>query len=99
MHIHNVYFWLTEADDQMASDAFAQGLEQLVKDPNILHAYFGPPAATKRDVVDSSYSYGLVLVFADLAAHDRYQVGTGHEQFLDHHAHQWHKVTVFDITM
>ncbi len=98
MHIHNVYFWLNEDEDQAGHQAFAGGLAQLVTDPNIVQSYFGPPAETDRDVVDNSYSFGLVVIFDDLAAHDRYQVSDIHEKFLAEHAHLWSKVSVFDIT-
>lgn len=97
MHIHNVYFWLNEDQTKADHQAFAHGLEQLVTDPNIAQSYFGPPADTHRDVVENSYSFGLVVVFDDLAAHERYQVSDIHEQFLANHAHRWAKVSVFDV--
>ena len=97
MHIHNVYFWLKESNDDQASAAFAQGLKQLSTDPLIQYSQFGQPADTQRDVVDNTYSYALVFVFADKAAHDRYQDGAFHHQFLADHMDKWDRVAVFDI--
>ena len=97
MHIHNVYFWLKDSIDLQASAAFEQGLKQLSTDPLIQHSHFGQPAGTHRDVVENTYSYGLVFVFADKASHDSYQEGEVHHQFLANHMDKWDRVAVFDI--
>jgi hypothetical protein len=97
MHIHNVYFWLKDGLADQALTTFEQGLNKLANDPAVKTGYFGKPADTHRDVVENSYSYGLVLVFDDMAAHDQYQVGEVHHQFLDDNASKWDKVVVHDI--
>jgi hypothetical protein len=97
MHIHNVYFWLKDSVDAQASAAFEQGLKQLSTDPLIQHSHYGRPADTHRDVVENTYSYGLVFVFADKVTHDRYQEGEVHHQFLADHLDKWDRVSVFDI--
>jgi len=97
MHVHNVYFWLKQDLDREAVAAFEQGLAELVKDPEIKSGYFGQSAGTKRDVVENSYAYGLVFVFEDLAAHDRYQVGEVHQKFVNAHLPKWERVVVYDI--
>ena len=97
MHVHNVYFWLNDTLDTVAISSFEQGLNALTRDANVIASYFGPPAGTERDVVDNTYSYGLVLVFADQTAHDRYQVGSTHQAFVENHLPKWHKVIVYDI--
>ena len=97
MHVHNVYFWLKQNLDYQALSAFEQGLEGLAKDPVIKSGYYGKPANTDRDVVENSYSYGLVFVFDDLAAHDRYQAGAVHLKFVEDHLSKWEKVVVYDI--
>ena len=85
MHIHNVYFWLDETLDNEARTAFEQGLDSLIKDPAARGGHYGPPAGTDRDVVERSYTYGLVVIFDDLAGHDAYQAGEVHRRFLDAH--------------
>lgn len=94
MHVHNVYFWL-KADEP--SESFESGLNALVQDPNVRASYFGRPADTNRDVVENSYTYGLVLVFDDISTHDAYQAGRTHMQFLDNHLEAWDRVIVHDI--
>ncbi|MCP4166185.1 MAG: Dabb family protein [Chloroflexi bacterium] len=97
MHIHNVYFWLTSGLDDESLTAFEQGLLSLAQDPQVQTGYYGKPADTQRDVVENSYSYGLVLVFDDIVAHDLYQVGANHLSFVDEHLSKWVKVIVHDI--
>jgi len=97
MHIHNVYFWLKDGIDDQASQAFTQGLKNLSADPLIQHSHFGKPADTHREVVENNYSFGLVFVFDDKAAHDLYQDGEVHHQFLQDHADKWQSVVVYDI--
>ena len=94
MHVHNVYFWLKDA---APSKQFETGLATLARDPNVRVGYFGRPADTDRDVVEDSYTYGLVLAFDDIAGHDAYQVGAAHTQFLDAHLESWDRVVVHDI--
>jgi hypothetical protein len=97
MHIHNVYFWLKDDIDDQGSTAFAQGLKKLSTDPLIKHSHYGKPAGTHRGVVDNSYSYGLVFAFDNKDAHDRYQEGAVHNQFLQDHENKWYKVVVYDL--
>lgn len=97
MHIHNVYFWLKDTLDEMGTAEFEEGLAALTADEYAVSGYFGKPADTNRDVVENSYSFGLVLVFPDMAAHDRYQSGASHLRFLDVNMDKWTKVVVYDI--
>jgi hypothetical protein len=97
MHIHNVYFWLEDKTARQTLAAFELGLAALTRDPAVTAGYFGPPANTHRDVVENSYNYGLVLIFGDIAAHDRYQVGEVHQKFLADHRAKWKKVVVYDV--
>jgi len=97
MHIHNVYFWLESDLDQEALNLFEQGLNSLCLDPEIKSGFFGKPAKTDRDVVENSYTYGLVLIFDDLNAHDRYQSGRVHDEFIAEHSSKWIRVVVHDI--
>lgn len=94
MHVHNVYFWL-KTDE--TNESFESGLRGLAQDPNVRASYFGRPADTHRDVVENSYTYGLVLVFDDISGHDAYQLGAAHEQFAEEHVESWTRVIVHDI--
>ena len=97
MHLHNVYFWLKEGLSGEDLAAFERGLDTLVHDPAAKGGHYGKPASTDRDVVESSYSYGLIVVFDDLAAHDRYQSGEAHLAFVAAHADKWTRVVVYDV--
>jgi hypothetical protein len=60
--------------------------------------YFGPPGETlARPVVETTYSYGLVLVFDDVAAEGRYQNTPVHVKFLNDHKPKFEKVVVYDV--
>ena len=98
MFIHNVYFWLTEDLDEKAIAAFELGLQSLCQNPPAQSGYFGKPADTHRDVIERTYTYGMVLFFKDKMDQDAYQVGDIHHQFLDQHKEKWNRVTVYDIT-
>ena len=97
MHIHNVYFWLKDDQNAESRAEFEEGLTWLTSDPAVSTGYFGKLADTQRDVIENSYSYGLVLVFEDMAAHDLYQEGAAHLRFLDKNMVKWSKVVVYDI--
>jgi hypothetical protein len=97
MHIHNVCFWLEDNLSHQAVAAFEQGLAALTRDPAVNTGYFGQPANTHRDVVENSYTYGLVLIFDSITAHDQYQVGEVHQKFIADHRPKWKKVVVYDI--
>src|SRR5829696_5384654 len=50
----------------------------------------------KRDVNDRDWDVALHLVFADKAAHDKYQDHMEHTKFIDENKANWAKVRVFD---
>lgn len=97
MFIHCVYFWLREdlsADDEKR---FRDGLASLVSIASVDHGHYGTPADTDREIIDRSYSYGLVVAFADQAAHDAYQEDSIHDAFRDNCAQYWTKVKIYDF--
>jgi hypothetical protein len=97
MHIHSVYFWLKDDLENASRAQFEQGLAALCVDTAVSRGYFGVPAVSERAVVDSSYSYGLVLIFEDTARHDQYQVGAVHDDFLAKNAAKWTRIQVYDV--
>lgn len=96
MFVHAVYFWLRPdlTDEQRAQ--FHDGVRSLTSIETVQHAYWGAPAPTDRPIIERSYSVGLVLVFADQAAHDQYQIHPIHDQFREQCSSLWHKVLIYD---
>jgi hypothetical protein len=98
MLIHSVYFWFKQDADPAVVARFEAGLRKLTTIPDIQAAHFGRPEATpKRAVLDDSYAWALVEMFADLAAHDRYQEHAIHQEFLREFSGTWAKVQVYDV--
>lgn len=98
MLIHNVFFWLREGTTAAEVKEFEAGLRALTTDPGVRTGYFGPPGATApRPVVETTYSYGLVLVFDDVAAEGRYQNAPVHVKFLQDHKPKFERVVVYDV--
>lgn len=97
MLIHSVYFWLKpELTDAQRAD-FRRGLDSLAGVRSVEKLYVGTPAAIPpRPVVDATYSFGLMVVFKDLAGHDIYQVDPIHKAFLDQFRTFWTKVQIYD---
>lgn len=97
MHSHQAFFWLKEELSNSALLEFENGLETLTKIPLVLSGYYGKPAGTSRTVVDNTYSYGLTLIFKDIADHNLYQADLIHQVFVDQNATKWIRVLVYDI--
>ena len=99
MLIHSVYFWFKpDADDPALVARFEDSLMRLATIPDIQTAHFGRPEATpQRPVIDDSYAWALIETFADIDAHERYQVHPIHHEFVSEFAATWQKVQVFDV--
>lgn len=96
MFIHAVYFWLRgdlSADDRRQ---FVEGVQSLARIETVERAYTGVPAPTDRPVIDRTYSYALVVVFRDQAAHDAYQDHPVHDRFRETCAQFWSRVQIYD---
>lgn len=96
MLVHSVYFWLDPGLSGEKVKEFEKRLRELLEIPVILRGFVGKPAATRRPVVDCTYSYALTLVFDDLAGHDEYQVHPIHKAFVAECASCWVKVLIYD---
>ena len=97
MHIHTVFFWLKRNVSDVEREMFENELNKLTLDPEILRRLVGRPAETKREVIDSSYDFGISLSFENLASHDRYQAGDAHQDFLKNCQSLWESVKVYDM--
>lgn len=96
MFIHVVYFWLREGLSPDEAAQFSAGVQSLLAIESVKHGWVGVPAATDRPVIDRSYSRALVVVFADEAGHDAYQVDPIHDRFRDECHHLWTRVQIYD---
>ncbi|WP_031528267.1 Dabb family protein [Dyadobacter crusticola] len=97
MFVHNVFFWLKEKDNAAAREQLLAGIKSLEAIESIESAYIGTPAATRRPVIDATYDFAEVLVFADEAAHDVYQVHPLHKKFVEENSHLWERVLIYDV--
>jgi stress responsive alpha/beta barrel protein len=96
MFVHVVYFWLQPNLSPADTAAFIAGVTSLTTINTVQHAWVGVPAATDRPIIDRSYSYSLVVVFADQDGHDTYQVDPIHDRFRDECGTFWSRVVIYD---
>lgn len=94
--VHHVFFWLKKPDSSFEKRQLLAGLHELSKVSSIQHFHIGVPAATKRKVIDTTYSVSWMLIFENKEAHDSYQKDRIHLQFIKDCAHLWEKVLVYD---
>ena len=96
MFVHHVYFWLKDPSSSKDLQALTEGLQALASIEKIQLFHVGKPADTNRDVIDVSYSLSLLMVFANRADQDSYQVHPIHLKFVETCKHLWSKVIVYD---
>ena len=96
MLVHSIYFWLKPGITAAEEQEFLRGVKSLTKISAVRHGWFGKPASSDRPVIDRSYSYGLVIVFENIAGHDAYQSDLAHEAFRGLHD-LWTKVLIYDF--
>ncbi|WP_316814714.1 Dabb family protein [Pedobacter nyackensis] len=96
MIAHHVLFWLKADTSEEQKAAFRNGLQSLEKIEVVKTFHIGTPAPIERAVVDTTYTFSLVLFFEDLAAHDVYQVHEVHKAFLDEFRVLFEKVIIYD---
>ncbi len=96
MFVHAVYFTLRP--DLSAADTarFLEWQGMLCALPSVQAGYTGVPAETDRAVIDRAYTHALVLLFADAAAEQAYQVHPEHDRFRAECAGFWTQVRIFD---
>lgn len=96
MFVHAVYFWLRPGLSEADTERFAAGLRSLRAIEGVDRGWIGVPAPTDRPVIERGYSWALVLVFADQAAHDAYQVHPVHDRFREECGPYWTTVRIHD---
>jgi len=96
MFVHSVYFWLRDDLSPAARAKFVDGIRSLTTIDVVQMGFIGTPAATNREIIDTTYSYALVLSFADAAAQDAYQVHPVHDAFRENCGGSWNKIVIYD---
>ncbi|MBE9598274.1 Dabb family protein [Pedobacter sp. MC2016-24] len=96
MIAHHVLFWLKADTSEDQKNAFRKGLESLEGIETVKTFHIGTPAPIERAVVDTTYTFSLILFFEDLAGHDVYQVHAIHKAFLDEYRSLFDKVIIYD---
>jgi len=96
MIAHHVLFWLKADTTDEQKAAFRKSLQTLEQIEVVKNFHIGIPAPIERAVVDTTYTFSLILFFEDLAAHDVYQVHPLHKAFLDEFRIYFEKVIIYD---
>ncbi|RXP61889.1 Dabb family protein [Lutibacter sp. HS1-25] len=98
--IHLVYFWLKHPENTNDRKAFEQAMQKFLNTTKFAHnKHFGKPAATKRPVVDDSYTYCLKVTFKDIDEHNNYQIEPAHKLFIEEAKPLWERVLIYDSEM
>ena len=96
MFIHSVYFWLKPELTTEQREAFARDIQTLREIETVLVCGIGTPVPCDRPVVDSSYDYGLVLLFANQADEEAYIADPLHRAFAEKWRTEWAQVKIYD---
>jgi hypothetical protein len=97
MLAHNVYFALKDNSPAARKKLLDACARNLTPHPGIVFFACGTLAdELNRPVNDRNFDIGLHIVFADRAAHDRYQDAPLHHQFVAENKDNWLNVRVFD---
>jgi Stress responsive A/B Barrel Domain len=94
--IHHVFFWLKDPENSEGLNQLIEGLQKLSKAAIIKDFHIGVPAATNREVIDSSYAVSWLLLFDNKGDQDSYQTDPMHLKFIEECSHLWNKVVVYD---
>jgi hypothetical protein len=94
--VHHVYFWLKNAASAEDLNKLVAGLKKLSAVTTIKQFHIGKPAATNREVIDSSYAVSWLLFFDTKADQDSYQTDPVHLKFVEECSSLWAKVIVYD---
>jgi len=83
MFVHSVYFWLKPELTTEQRAEFAYDIQTLRDIETVLVCAIGTPVPNDRPVIDSSYDYGLILLFANQEDEEAYLVHPLHRAFAD----------------
>ncbi len=94
--MHHVLFYTSAAASAADRAQLLAGLQQLRRIPGIQLAHIGTPAATDRAVIERTYTYSWLCLFASAADELRYQQHPIHDDFRHRYARYWEKVVIYD---
>jgi len=96
MFVHHVFFWLREGLESSDVQKFEDTVKTLPRISHVKLGDVGKPANTDRPVIDTTYSYSLLLAFENESKHDDYQVDPVHLKFVETCSSLWTKVLIYD---
>jgi hypothetical protein len=96
MIAHHVLFWLKADTTTEQKQAFRESLQTLEGVETVKNLHVGTPALIDRAVVDTTYTFSLLVFFEDMAAHDVYQEHDLHQAFLAGFRQYFDKVVIYD---
>jgi hypothetical protein len=94
--VHHVYFWLKKPVTNEVKGKFEKALRELITVETIIDHHLGVPASTNRGVIDTSYTYSLLVTFQNKEDQDVYQTHPAHLKFIADCHDLWEKVVVYD---
>ena len=94
--MHHVFFWLKQPDDEKIRSDFRDALVKLASIETVRFKHIGTPAATNREIIDTTYTFSLLVVFDDEKGHDIYQEHPIHDEFREKYADWWTRVQIYD---
>ena len=95
--VHAVHFWLKEPENEKIRATFETSLSNFINNSVFIKTkHLGTPASTDRPIIDTSYTYALVVTFDSKEKHDAYQIEEGHLQFIEECKDFWKKVLIYD---
>ncbi len=94
--VHVVFFWLVD-DSKKTQEKFLSELGKFIDNVDLIQTkHIGSPANTDREVIDSTWSYSLILSFKSKKEQDLYQEHPLHKDFIKNASSLWTKVQVYD---
>lgn len=95
--VHVVLFWLKNPDNQEERSQFETSIGKFIKNSkHVKSMHLGSPASTSRPVIDSSYTYCLIVSFPTKDEHDKYQAEKKHKIFIKESENLWEKALIYD---
>lgn len=94
--LHVVFFWLVD-DSKDTHKKFLSELRKFIDGVDLIQTrHIGSPASTDREVIDSTWTYSLILSFKSKKEQDLYQEHQLHKDFISNASKLWKKVQVYD---
>jgi hypothetical protein len=96
LFVHHVLFYQSATASDADRAKLLEGLQKMRAIPTIQLAHIGTPAATDRAVIDRTYAYSWLCLFASAADEHSYQQHPIHDEFREQYARYWEKVVIYD---